>query len=364
MVAQPAAPGAGQPGIVAAGQPGTVPAGEPGAVPAGEPDAVAAGQPGSGAELFSRSPANPVLSVADWPYPASTVFNPAATMVDGETVLLCRVEDRRGISHLTVARSADGVTGWRVDRKPLITADDHGHASRWGVEDPRVTRVDALDTWLVTYTAYGPGGPCVALATTSDFRSVTHIGVVMPPEDKNAALLPHPVDGQFVLFHRPTSPISRRADVWLSRSTDLRSWTTPQLVLSARPGPWWDSVRVGMGPPPLWTPHGWLGCYHGIKEVAGGLVYRVGLVLLDRDDPARVLRRGDDWVLAPAARYERRGDAPNVVFPTGLVHDPERDQLRLYYGAADSCVALATASLSQVLAYTLACPAPDPNPPW
>jgi predicted GH43/DUF377 family glycosyl hydrolase len=329
-----------------------------------QPTAAGVGEPGTLAvpDLFTRSPANPLLSAADWPYPVNSVFNPAAALVDGETVLLCRVEDRRGISHLTVARSADGETGWRVDEAPLITAADHGYTSRWGVEDPRINRVDGHDGWLITYTAYGPEGPCVALAATEDFRTVERIGVVMSPDDKNASLLSRRVDGQYVLFHRTTSRTSHRADVWLSRSADLRSWRTPQLVLSARPGPWWDNLRIGMGPPPLWTPHGWLGFYHGIKEIAGGLVYRMGLVLLDQDRPARVLRRSDEWLLGPVAPYERIGDAPNVVFPTGLLHDPERDLLRLYYGAADSHVALATASYSQVIAYALACPSPEPSP--
>lgn len=320
------------------------------------------GQPGSVTELFTRSPANPLLGPADWPYPVNAVFNPGAALVDGETVLLCRVEDRRGISHLTVARSEDGETGWRVEPKPLITPDDHGYTSRWGVEDPRVTRVDELGAWLITYTANGPEGPCVAMASTEDFRSVERIGVVMSPEDKNASLLSRRVDGQFVLFHRPQSLSSHRADVWSSRSTDLRSWTTPRLLLSARPGPWWDNVRIGMGPPPLWTPQGWLAIYHGIKEIARGLTYRVGLALLDQDEPELVLRRSHEWLLGPAEPYERIGDAPNVVFPTGLIHDAERDQLRLYYGAADTYVAMATASLSQLLAYALACPAPESPP--
>jgi predicted GH43/DUF377 family glycosyl hydrolase len=329
-----------------------------------QPAATSLDQPGAVAGLFTRSPANPVLTAADWPYPANAVFNPGAALVGGETVLVCRVEDRRGISHLTVARSADGETGWQVAEQPLVTPDQHGHASIWGVEDPRVTRVEELGVWLITYTAYGPEGACVALATTEDFRTVEHVGVVMPPGDKNASLLSRYVDGQFVLFHRPTSPKSHRADVWLSRSLDLRSWTAPQLVLSARPGAWWDNVRIGMGPPPLWTPRGWLGLYHGIKELAGHLVYRVGVVLLDLERPERVLHRGEDWVLAPAMPYERSGDAPNVVFPTGLLHDPERDLLRLYYGAADSYVATATVSYSELLGHVLTCPAPGQNQRW
>lgn len=312
--------------------------------------------------LFTRAVANPLLTASDWPYPISTVFNPGAALVDGHTVLLCRVEDRRGVSHLTVARSRDGISDWRIDHTPLIVGEPADKTACWGVEDPRITRIDELDSWLIAYTAYGPEGPCVALATTQDFRAIERVGVAMPPEDKNASLLSRHIDGRFVLFHRPTSQLSGRADVWLSRSSDLRSWTTPEPVLRARPGIYWDSTRIGMGPPPLETPHGWLGIYHGVKHTVGGPVYRAGMVLLDRDNPTRVLRRTTDWVLAPVADYERTGDVPNTIFPTGLVYDPITDQLRLYYGAADTVVALATATLSAVLDQLLSCPPDDPTP--
>jgi predicted GH43/DUF377 family glycosyl hydrolase len=310
----------------------------------------------TGAELFVRCAANPLLTAADWPYPVNAVFNPGAALVDGETVLLCRVEDRRGLSHLTVARSSDGETGWRIDPKPLIEPDPTSRVSRWGVEDPRLTWVEEMGRWLIAYTAYGPDGPCVSIATTADFRSVDHVGIAMPPEDKNASLLPRHINGQFVLFHRPFSPMSGRADVWLSRSVDLRAWSTPEPVLAARQGTWWDSVRVGMGPPPSLTPHGWLGVYHGVKQLPTGIVYRAGLVLLDLENPARVLHRSDDWILAPEAPYERSGDAPNVVFPTGAIHDADRDELRLYYGAGDSVVAMVRAPYSAVCDYLLSVP--------
>jgi beta-1,2-mannobiose phosphorylase / 1,2-beta-oligomannan phosphorylase len=314
-------------------------------------------------ELFTRSPANPILSAADWPYPANSVFNPGATFCNGETVLLCRVEDRRGISHLTVARSPDGIGDWRIEAQPLLAGDDRDPVTRWGVEDPRITFIDEVQSWYIAYTAYGPGGPAVALAATRDFKSVEKIGIVMSPEDKNASMLSRQVDGHFVMLHRPSSQQSHRADIWLSRSMDLRSWRAPEPVLAARQGAWWDSVRVGMGPPPLETEHGWLGIYHGVKATAGGgPTYRMGLVLLDPRDPARLLRRSPSWVFTPAANYERIGDLPNVVFPTGLVHDPATDELRLYYGAADSTIAVATARLADLLEYILRCPSDGADP--
>jgi predicted GH43/DUF377 family glycosyl hydrolase len=310
----------------------------------------------SRAELFHRDPNNPLLSASDFPYPMNSVFNPAAALHEGDTVLLCRVEDRRGISHLTVARSADGRTKWRVDNKPLIADDPTDPTTCWGVEDPRVTYVEELGGYVIAYTAYGPSGPCVALAITEDFLIAEPLGIVMPPEDKNASLLPRRVGDHFVLFHRPVSVISARADVWLSRSNDLRSWTTPEPVLQARPGAWWDAARIGMGPPAIETPAGWLVVYHGVKQMVSTSIYRCGMLLLDLDNPTRVLRRTPTWVLGPKEPYEVVGDVPNVIFPTGLVHDTETDELRLYYGAADTTVAMASAQLPEVMDYLLSLP--------
>ncbi|GAA4243820.1 glycosidase [Dactylosporangium darangshiense] len=311
------------------------------------------------AELFHREATNPLLTAGDWPYPINSVFNPGACLHNGDTVLVCRVEDRRGISHLTVARSKDGRTNWVVDGKPLIADDPTDAHSCWGVEDPRVTYVQELGAYVIAYTAYGPGGPCVGLARTEDFLTVESLGVVMPPEDKNASLLPRMIDGHYVLFHRPVSVLSARADVWLSKSTDLRSWTTPDPVMQARSGPWWDATRIGMGPPPIETPHGWLAVYHGVKAMVATSIYRVGLVMLDLDDPTKVIRRTPSWVLGPDTDYERVGDVPNVVFPSGLVLDETTDELRLYYGAADLTVGMASARFSEVVDYLISLPAED-----
>jgi predicted GH43/DUF377 family glycosyl hydrolase len=309
-------------------------------------------------ELFERHPGNPILTAEDWPYPVNAVFNPAAAALDGETVLLARVEDLRGISHLTVARSANGVDGWSIEPTPLLAPDGATASEQWGFEDPRVVWVEELDRWVITCTAYGPAGPAVYLATTADFATVERYGIVRQPEDKNAALLPHRIDGRWVLLHRPkTQFLGAHGEILLSRSSDLVSWSAPEQVLQPRAGAWWDSLRIGLGPPPLHTEHGWLLIYHGVKETVSGEVYRIGLALLDLDEPTRVLRRLPSWILAPLAPYERNGDVPNVVFPCGLLHDPARDELRLYYGAADFSICLATARLADLLEAVLAAPA-------
>jgi predicted GH43/DUF377 family glycosyl hydrolase len=301
-------------------------------------------------ELFERHPSNPILSPSDWPTPVNAVFNPAAAVVDGHTVLLVRVEDRRGISYLHVARSPDGIGDWVLDPEPLLMPQHDVETEQWGFEDPRSVWVDELKRWVITCTAYGPTGPAVFLATTTDFRSVERMGIIRQPEDKNAAVLPERVGGKWILFHRPMTTFGgSRGEIVLSRSDDLRSWSAPEQVLQPRRGSWWDSLRIGIGPPPLRTDHGWLVIYHGVKETVAGSLYRVGLALTALDNPARVLHRAPEWVLSPNAPYERSGDIPNAVFPCGLVHDVASGELRLYYGAADTTVCLATAQLDDVL---------------
>ncbi len=211
---------------------------------------------------------------------------------------------------------------------------------------------------MITCTAYGPAGPAVFLATTEDFISVERHGIIRHPDDKNAALLPHRIDGKWILFHRPRTEFGgSHGEILLSRSADLHSWSSPERVLQPRDGAWWDAVRIGIGPPPLRTEHGWLLLYHGVKGTVSGSIYRVGLALLDLDEPTRVLHRLPHWVLAPLAPYERQGDVPNTIFPCGLIHDEPTGLVRLYYGAADISIGVATAQLTDLLAAVLASPA-------
>lgn len=127
--------------------------------------------------------------------------------------------------------------------------------------------------------------------------------------------------------------------------------------MQPREGAWWDSLRIGIGPPLLRTDHGWLLVYHGVKETVAGPIYRVGLALLDLEEPTRVLHRTPGWVLGPHESYEREGDVPNAIFPCGLIHDSASGQLRLYYGASDTSICLATGALDDVLETVLAAPA-------
>lgn len=300
-------------------------------------------------ELFIRHEANPLISSRDIPYSANSVFNAAAARVGGGTLLLMRVEDRRGISHLTAARSRDGVTDWRIDPAPTLAPSPETHPEEiWGLEDARITRIDDLELWAVVYTAYSRGGPLVAIATTKDFKRFDRIGAVMPPEDKDAALFPVRFGGRWAMLHRPVPAFAGMgAHIWISFSPDMKHWGDHQVVIPARKGGWWDANKIGLSPPPLATEKGWLILYHGVRTTAGGCIYRLGLALLDLNDPARLIARADEWVFAPERGYEMVGDVDKVVFPCGWL--AEGDELRLYYGGADKCIAMATASISELL---------------
>jgi len=300
-------------------------------------------------ELFHRHEHNPILSAADWPYAINSVFNPGATLLsDGTTLLLCRVEDRRGHSHLCVARSVNGIDNWQIAQQPTLMADPEKFPEElWGIEDPRITFVPELSEYAVVYTAYTRDGPGVALAMTKDFRSFERYGVIMSPEDKDAALLPHRINGCWALIHRPVS--APRAHVWISYSPDLRYWGGHKLMLEARRGAWWDANKIGLSPPVIETPEGWLMIYHGVRVTAAGAIYRLGLALFDLQSPEVCLKRGDDWIFGPQEPYELHGDVDNVVFPCGYTIAADGDTIRIYYGAADSSIGLATGSVRALL---------------
>ncbi len=232
------------------------------------------------------------------------------------------------VSHLRLAWSEDGrrfVLG-----APADGLWPEGPPERFGIEDARVTRIGGR--YLVTYTAVGDGGVCVGLAATADFRSYDRHGVVLPPENKDACVFPESVGGEYLMVHRPAGSWCRPG-IWLARSRDLVSWGRHELLAAPRPHEW-DSLRIGAGPPPVRIAEGWLLVYHGAG--AGG--YCLGAMLLDAENPARVIARSRRPIMTPEASYERTGFFDNVAFSNGLVERPG-GEFWLYYGGADRVTA-------------------------
>lgn len=303
------------------------------------------------ASLFHRYEHNPVLTAEMWPYPINSVFNPGATIVNGEVLLLNRVEEIKGFSHLSVARSADGYSNWKIDEKPTMMPDKGIREEQWGLEDPRIVWLEEQKQYAITYVSFSQGGPIVSLAITKNFRTFARLGGLLPPEDKDACLFPRRFNGRFALIHRPI--VRGEAHIWISMSPDLKHWGDHRVLLKTRMA-YWDGERIGLGCQPIEIPEGWLLIYHGVRRTTASQIYRTGMALLDKDEPWRVLRRGEEWVLGPSAPYERIGDVSDVTFVTGgVVKD---NNLLVYYGAADDKVAVATADLDKVREYIMACP--------
>lgn len=298
-------------------------------------------------ELFERSSHNPIIKPSDIPYPCDCVCNPAAVSFEGETLLLLRVIDQLGASHITVARSKDGETDWQIEDTPLLAPTDRNLPfETYGCEDPRVVHLEDRGECAITYTGFSPLGAGVCIATTKDFKQAERFGLVLAPNNKDASIFPRRIKDRYYMLHRPA--LGSMEHIWLAESDDLVHWGRPWMIIEERGGPWWDGEKVGGGPPPIETSEGWLVIFHGVQQTSHGPIYRVGLALLDLDDPRRVIRRLPRWIFGPKTPYESSGLIPGVVFPTGTIVDG--DDIRLYYGAADTRIAVAHGKVSTLLA--------------
>jgi len=248
-----------------------------------------------GRDILRRIEQNPIISAEDIPFTCNTVFNGSPAKIGNEYFILIRVEGQRGYSLLALGRSKNGYE-FEIERKPVMAPSEEGPYSKYeaaGIEDPRVTVLDG--TIYVLYTAFSRYGPVMALARTEDFMTYERLGIVSTP----------------------------------------------------RQG-YWDSYRIGASAVPLRTDEGWLEIYHGVKMTSGGPIYRAGVVLLDLEDPSRVIGRSTVPVLSPREDYERIGDVNNVVFVSGAILEADKS-VKVYYGAADTAICVATAPLDELV---------------
>ena len=300
-------------------------------------------------ELFKRYKGNPLLTRDNFPNGRSvnSVMNPGVGDRDGKTLLLARVEDLEGISQFICFCSKDGITNWEIDEETLFKGDET--VDGFGVEDARLIWVDSLKSWVIVYTNYTTGGPLVSIAITKNFKKFKCMGNVLPPENKDAAIFPEPINGYWWLINRPVS--GHRKEIWIAKSKctnsgydDFRYWGGHQLLLPTDGTPRWDGRHIGLNAPPLKTKSGWLLLYHGVKNK----LYRLGLAMLPLDDPTIATHRTKEFIMSPQEKTDFIGDVGGAIFPCGWrVHDD--NQLRLYYGAADSVICYASAPLDEVI---------------
>ena len=299
-------------------------------------------------EFITRHPGNPILTPADVPG-SDAVFNCGATRFGDEIVLLVSVSRPTGPGcgrSIHVATSSDGVR-FRVDPEPFISPDDTGPHTQWDYDicDPRVTLLEG--TYYVTYPAHMPGqGVIGILGKTADFKSFERIEVIALPSNRVPILFPQKIGGQYVRLDRPFGIYN--GSLWVSCSPDLIHWGQHRALMSARDKVW-DNFKVGPGGPPIRTDQGWLVIYHAVAgpKIAAS-AYVLSVVLLDLDDPTRIIGRPDAYMIGSSEPYERVGRVPNVVFTCGHVVEPN-GELKLYYGAADTCIGLATARVTDLV---------------
>jgi beta-1,4-mannooligosaccharide/beta-1,4-mannosyl-N-acetylglucosamine phosphorylase len=263
---------------------------------------------------------------------------------DGDYAGVFRVDELDLRYRLHVGFSHDGLD-WSIDPSPLtMLSADADVVMTDRSYDPRLTRIG--DTYYLTWCNQTEHGPAIGLSTTTDFESFEQAEDLLPPANRNCALFPRTIDGQYAIYHRPSdrghTPFG---DIYYATSPDLVHWGRHRFVFGPAGG--WQSLKVGPGPPPIETDAGWLLIYHGVWLSCNGHLYSVGGALLDLEQPWQVLYRTRDYLLAPTESYERVGDVPNVCFPSAAV--VEGEMIRLYYGCADTCISMAEARLADVV---------------
>ncbi len=298
-------------------------------------------------DIIKRHPLNPIITREDVPYHCNTVFNAAACKCRGEYLLLLRIEDFEGKSHLTLARSHDGLD-FRVDKRPWVEPSKDPYFEpyeRFGIEDPRITPLEGK--YYITYTAYGPYGVRIGLGVTEDFKEFKRISLTTDVDNKDGVLFPEKINGKYVMITRPAGRGGKMNLMWITYSPDLIHWGESRVLMFFSPGAW-SSFKIGASTPPIKTEKGWLVFFHGVRSAGGGLIYRVGAMLLNLEEPYVIEGYTPYYIFGPNELYERVGDVPNVVFPCGTVLEENRE-LKIYYGAADTCIALATADIDEIL---------------
>lgn len=316
--------------------------------------------------ILRRNRHNPIVTRDDIPNLSphvgdpSSVFNPGAVMHRGKFILVLRVQSRGRRTFLLVARSWDG-EHFDIDEKLVeIPGLDSLQVPVHHVYDPRITRLD--DAYFITLALDTDDVCLMGIARTADFESFEWIGVTSDENTRNAVLFPEKIGGRYGRFDRPNllsadagnPPTGDR--ILFSTSEDLIEWRAEGEVVRGRPHLW--DERIGAGPPPVKTRDGWLLVYHGVATHFGSAnIYQAGVLLTALDEPGRLIARSTDNVLEPREPYELTGQVPNVVFPTGMIVEDVDDagfaapesRVFLYYGAADTCVGLATTTVAELI---------------
>lgn len=286
---------------------------------------------------------NPVDGIA-------RIFNSAVVpWKDGKFIGVFRAETVHTLPHLRVGRSDDGVD-WVFEDKQLEMVDEQGKSwNPYYAYDPRVIKID--QTYFVVWCTEAHG-PTVGMAKTDDFKTFVRLENPFIPFNRNGVLFPRKINGNYQILSRASdNGHTPFGDIFLSESPDLTFWGKHRHVMQSGGEGWWQGLKIGGGPAPIETSEGWLMIYHGVCHTCNGYVYSMGAAILDLEQPSKVKYRCKNYILTPEKNYEEQGFVPNVIFPCATLQDPETNRLAIYYGAADTYVALAYANLDELIDY-------------
>lgn len=279
---------------------------------------------------------------------AGRVFNSAVTPYEGGFVGVFRAEQRNGIPMIYFGKSKDGIK-WEIEKEPVVFKDEAGNSftPRYAY-DPRLVKVE--DTYYIIWCT-DLYGAAIGLAKTKDFKNFTRIENPFLPFNRNAVLFPRKINGNYMMLSRPSdSGHTPFGDIFLSESPDLTYWGKHRHVMGTSKN-WWEGVKIGAGAAPIEIEEGWLLFYHGASSTCSGYVYSIGAAILDKDQPSVVKYRCKNFLLTPEMEYEERGFVPNVCFPCAALCDDKTGRIALYYGAADTYVALAFTKIDELIPY-------------
>jgi beta-1,4-mannooligosaccharide/beta-1,4-mannosyl-N-acetylglucosamine phosphorylase len=299
-------------------------------------------------DVMWRYSANPVIG---WnPIPkAARVYNSAIAPFEGTFAGVFRADQKNGRATLFSGKSADGLK-IDLDLDPIQWVDENGAPNPTSYAyDPRVVEIDG--EYFVTWCD-DMKGPSIGLGKTKDFKTFVRMPNPLMPYNRNGVLFPRKVNGKYLLLSRPSDTgHTPFGNIYISESPDMVHWGNHKLVMTNGGQGWWQGMKVGAGPVPIETTEGWLLFYHGVSSTCNGYVYSIGAVILDIDEPSKVLYRTRDYLLTPEKDYETTGFVPNVAFPCANLYDAETGRIAIYYGAADTYTAIAFAQVDELLSY-------------
>jgi len=244
------------------------------------------------------------------------------------------------LSHFRLVCSNDGIHFNEPDGYASIFGE--GPQETFGIEECRVT--DMKDGYHLTYTKVSSEGVGVGYMFTQDWKKFDRRVMILPPHNKDCVIFGEKINNRYYALHRPSSPELGGNYIWLAESPDLLHWGNHKCISTTRENQW-DCARLGAGTEPIWTSEGWLEIYHGANHDHR---YCLGALLLDINDPSRLIARSKQPIMEPIADYEKTGFFGNVVFTNGQLLNG--DTLTIYYGASDEVICMAKFSVSEILA--------------